>query len=98
MDQLFLEKLYNSHRACPTCPSPAEVATFFNDLLGTLFAEYTQVNFDSFDAFRQHMEDLRAELDRIVRFNPHRGKTDAGAIAGHFFEALPQMFNKLNED
>ena len=98
MDKSFLEKLYSSHRACPTCPSPTEVAIFFNDLLGTLFAEYTQLDFKSLDYFRQHMEALRTELDRIIRFNPHRGKADVGAIAGQFFDALPQIFDKLNED
>lgn len=98
MDQSFLEKLYSSHRACPTCPSPTEVARFFNDLLGTLFAEYAQLNFPSIGAFQQHLDALRTELDRIVRFNPHRGKADAGAIAGQFFEVLPQIFEKLNED
>jgi serine O-acetyltransferase len=98
MDKSFLEKLYNSHRACPTCPSPAEVALFFNNLLGTLFAEYTQLGFESLDRFREHMDGLRGELDRIVRFNPHRGKVDAGAIAGQFFDSLPQIFEKLNED
>jgi serine O-acetyltransferase len=74
------------------------VALFFNNLLGTLFAEYTQLGFESLDRFREHMDGLRGELDRIVRFNPHRGKVDAGAIAGQFFDSLPQIFEKLNED
>lgn len=98
MDKSFLEKLYHMHRACPTCPSPAEVAAFYDTLLGTLFAEYTQLNFESLEHFGKHMETLRSELDRIVRFNPHRGKVDAGAIAGQFFEALPTIHEKLNED
>ena len=98
MDKSFLQKLYNSHQACPTCPSPAEVAVFFNSLLGTLFAEYTQLSFGSADEFQTHMEGLQRELDRIVRFNPHRGKVDAGVIAGQFFDSLPEVYEKLNED
>jgi serine O-acetyltransferase len=98
MDQSFVQKLYNSHRACPTCPSPAEVAIFFNDLLGTLFAEYTQLNFQSYDHFKEHLDRLEKELDRIVRFNPHKGKVEVGAIAGHFFDLLPEILEKLNED
>ena len=98
MDKSFLQKLYKSHQACPTCPSPVEVSVFFNNLLGTLFAEYTQMSFDSEERFQQHIESLRSELDRIVRFNPHKGKVDAGNIAVRFFESLPEMFNKLNED
>lgn len=98
MDKSFLEKLYNSHQACPTCPSPAEVAVFFNSLLGTLFAEYTQLTFDSAAHFESHIEGLQAELDRIVRFNPHKGRIDAGAIAVQFFDTLPLIYEKLNED
>ena len=98
MDKSFLQKLYKTHQECPTCPSPAEVALFFNNLLGTLFAEYTQLSFPSLDHFTKHMEGLRAELDRIVRFNPHRGKGDVGAVAGQFFDSLPHIFEKLKED
>lgn len=98
MDKSFLQRLYHSHQACPTCPSPAEVAAFFNNLLGTLFADYTQLSFESEAAFEKHVKALQAELDRIVRFNPHRGQVDPGAIAGQFFDALQRIFEKLNED
>ncbi len=98
MDKSFLQKLYNTHQACLTCPSPAEVADFFVSLLGTLFAEYTQLTFESQDHFDRHMHDLQSELDRIIRFNPNRGKVEVGSIAGRFFDSLPQLFAKLNED
>ncbi len=98
MDKSFLQKLYNSHQACPSCPSPAEVADFFTRLLGTLFADYTQLTFQSEEDLEKHMAALKAELDHIVRYNPHRGDREAGAIAGQFFEALPDIFEKLNED
>ncbi|MGC1243774.1 MAG: serine O-acetyltransferase [Chryseosolibacter sp.] len=98
MDKSFLQKLYHSHQACPTCPSPAEVAAFFNNLLGTLFAEYTQLTFESQEHFEKHVSMLQTELDRIVKFNPHKGATDARAIAGQFFDALPLIFEKLNGD
>jgi len=98
MEKSFLQKLYNSHQACPTCPSPAEVALFFDNLLGTLFAEYTQLTFASEDHFQAHMEKLQSELDRIVRFNPHKGRKDPGAIAGEFFDSLPEVYEKLSQD
>ena len=98
MDKSFLQKLYNSHQACPTCPSPAEVAVFFNTLLGTLFAAYAQLSFQSPEQFQKHMEGLQVELDRIVRFNPHKGRGDVGKISEQFFNDLPLVFDKLNED
>lgn len=98
MDKSFLEKLYNAHQACPTCPSPAEVSVFFDTLLGTLFAEYAQLSFESAEQFGKHVDALQAELDRIVRFNPHRGKVDPRQITVQFFDALPQLYEKLIED
>lgn len=98
MDKSFVQKLYNSHRACPTCPSSVEVAAFFTTLLGTLFAEYAQLDFSSENDFEQHLDRLKAELDRIVRHNPYRGEVEAGAVAAEFFEGLPAIFEKLNED
>jgi serine O-acetyltransferase len=98
MDKSFLQKLFNSHQACPTCPSPAEVADFFTTLLGTLFAEYSQLNFSSEADFEAHIQRLEKELDRMIRFNPNRGKEDVGVIAGQFFDSLPQLFDKLKED
>lgn len=98
MDKSFLQKLYNAHQACPACPSSTEVATFFNSLLGTLFPEYNQLRFPTFDQFTRHMEALHAELDRIVRFNPQRGEVPVESIAAEFFKVLPQVQGKLNGD
>lgn len=98
MDNSFLQKLYNSHKECPTCASPSEVAVFFDRLLGTLFAEYTQLDFASLDDFSEHVDKLRAELDRFIRGNPRKQKGNAGAVSAQFFDALPQIFDKLNGD
>lgn len=98
MEKSFIRKLYDSHQACPTCPSPREVADFFTNLVGTLFAEYTQLSFESPGHFEQHLQNLQNELDRIVRFNPTRGQVEVGAIAGQFFDSLPEVFEKLNQD
>lgn len=98
MDKSFLKKLYDLHQACPTCPSPAEVADFFRNLLGTLFADFAQLTFDSAGQFEQHMAGLQHELDRIIRFNPVKNRIKVGAIAGQFFDSLPLIFEKLNQD
>ncbi len=98
MDSSFLQKLYNSHQECPLCPSPSEVAGFFDNLVGTLFAEYTQLNFPSLEHFLKHMEKLQSDLDRIIRFNPQQGNVESDSIAAKFFDSLPELFEKLNQD
>lgn len=98
MNRTFLHHLYHSHQACPTCPSPAEVAHFFTSLLGTLFADYTQMSFPTFESFEKHMADLRLELDRILLNNPNKGVHDVEKVGEQFFDSLPEIFEKLKQD
>jgi serine O-acetyltransferase len=98
MDKAFLEKLFRTHQECPSCASPAEVASFFSTLLGTLFADFTQMTFASADDFQRHAEKLRAELDRILRFNPKKGADDGAQIAENFFSKLPVLYEQIDQD
>ena len=97
MDE-FWQKLYHSHRACPSCPSPAEVAAFFTDLLETLFADYAQLSFESERAFENHIMGLKAELHRILRYNPGQGSTETISVCESFFQSLPSLYEKINQD
>jgi len=98
MDKAFISKLYITHQACPTCPAPVEVSKFFEDLLGALFADFTQLAHLSEDQFEALLETLQIELVRILRHNPTRGVVDAPQLAEDFFQALPVIFDKLQED
>jgi serine O-acetyltransferase len=98
MDQSFLRKLYHSHQACPTCPSPGEVAHFFTELLGTLFAECSQLSFSGESEFEEHIAQLRNELERIVKYNPSRGSADAKKLAQAFFDSVPTIFERIQHD
>ena len=98
MDSSFLRNLYYEHQACPTCPSPAEVSQFFVGLVGTLFADYTQLSFASEKDFEIHVDKLKAELARIIQYNPARQNALAPEIAREFFESLPKVHAKINQD
>lgn len=94
----FWQKLYHAHQACPSCPSPAEVAAFFTDLLETLFADYAQLSFESEKAFENHIMGLKAELHRILRYNPGQGSTETISVCESFFQSLPSLYEKINQD
>jgi serine O-acetyltransferase len=97
MDQ-FWQKLFHAHQACPTCPSPAEVAKFFSDLLGTLFPDYTQLSFSTEADFEKHLLGLKTELHRILRHNPSKGISEAVHVSEHFFQRLPGIHEKISGD
>lgn len=94
----FWKQLYEEHLSCPTCPSPAEVATFFTNLLGLLFADFAQTTFASEQEFEKHVVDLKVELHRILRFNPSRGTTEAIGVTEKFFQSLPFIYERISED
>jgi serine O-acetyltransferase len=98
MNKPFWHKLYLSHQACPALPSPAEIANFFTDLLSTLFAEFTQKSFTTEQAFEDHVDELKKELHRILQYTPSRGNIEASVLANKFFDALPALYEKIDQD
>ena len=98
MDKNFLHKLYQSHQTCPTCPAPSEVSAFYVDLLGALFADFTQLASLSEEQFEKLIEKLEKELERILRHNPTRGSGNPSQLRDKFFNALPVIYDKLGQD
>jgi serine O-acetyltransferase len=66
--------------------------------LGTLFADFTQLNFSDERAFANHLESLKNELERIVQYNPNKGSGNAKTITDRFFELLPELYQRINQD
>jgi len=98
MDKNFLRKLYQSHQTCPTCPAPSEVSAFYVELLGALFADFTQLASLSESQFEQHIEQLEKELERILRHNPTKGSGNPAQLKDQFFSLLPTIYDKLEQD
>lgn len=98
MDTSFLHNLFHTHKSCPSCPTPSEVSTFFTDLLGTLYADFVKLSFQTEPEFKKHVEGLRTELERILTFSPQRTSQQASEIAVRFFETLPQLYDTINKD
>lgn len=98
MDQPFLRKLFQAHTACPTCPSPAEVGQYYVQLLGTLFPDFSPLSFASESELENHVKQLKSELKRILLHNPTQGKSDPEKTAEAFFDALPLVFEKIQQD
>ena len=98
MDKNFLRQLYQSHQSCPTCPAPSEVSAFYVDLLGSLFADFTQLSSLSEAEFELHFAQLEKELERILRHNPTRGSVNPAKLRERFFDALPRIYEKLGQD
>jgi serine O-acetyltransferase len=98
MDKEFVNNLYKAHLECSSCPSPQSVAQFFTELLGTLFPDFSSLSFSSPREFELHLEKLKLQLDQLLFKSSKSNSMHAEKIAGDFFEALPVIHHKLNQD
>ena len=97
MNAQFLKKIYATHQECTTCPSPSDVAGFFDTLLGALFADFTQLAHLSESGFLELMEKLQKDLDRLLQQNPSQlGKVSE--ITQAFFDAIPTLYDAIMDD
>ncbi len=98
MDKSFIHKLFLSHQECPTCPAPADVALFFDELLGALFADFTQLSHLSEEQFEALLHRLKHDLERFLQHSPHHGEGDPVVLANQFFDSVPALFEELQQD
>lgn len=98
MDQKFLHWLYQAHQACPDCPSPATVAQFFTDLLGTLFPDFTKMRFADAEEFVLHTEQLRQQLLKLIHQGTGQPLSESETATEQFFNQLPQIYEQLQQD
>lgn len=98
MDRDFINSLYVRQQACPNCPAPEAVVNWFNELLGTLFPDFAQQQFNSQKEFELHFEKLRLQLEQILSRNPLKSERESSDIADSFFNGLPLTFQKLDQD
>ncbi len=98
MDKTFLQSLYQSHQACPTCPSPAEVSKIFTRLLGALFPDFSPDSFSTLEEFELHLKRLQGDLEEMLKHVPGKRSVDPKRIANLFFESLPRIHQRLVHD
>ncbi len=98
MDNTFLQKLYQSHQACPTCPSPAEVSQFYTQLLGVLFPDFSHESYSSPEDFENHIKKLQSDLEEMIRNTPGKKIVNEQLVVNQFFNALPKIHQRLEHD
>jgi serine O-acetyltransferase len=98
MDKIFLERLFESHKACPTCPSPEEVTQIFKQLLGILFPDYSEETFQTLEQFEAHVKNTKNSLEHMVGNTAGNSHQEASVAVNKFFESLPTVYKKLEGD
>ncbi len=98
MNDDFIDKLLNEHKSKTGCPSPAEVAEFFKDLLGLLFCDYTNDTlYTRAQVVVAYQQNKMALVDLLLK-NDIEDKSGVHQIADGFFERLPIVHSLLHLD
>jgi serine O-acetyltransferase len=98
MDKAFIQKLYQEHQVCPTCPSPEDVSQIFNKLMGALFADFSNDAFHSLEEFDAFIKALQVEFGEMIRNAPGNKYPDVNEVVRTFFDSLPNIHQQLEHD
>ena len=80
MDKIFLQRLFESHKACPTCPSPEEVTQIFKQLLGILFPDYSEETFQTLEQFEAYVKNTKKTPNTTNKSPNITKRTNKGLI------------------
>lgn len=98
MEKDFIQRLFKEHRDCITGPPPSAVVHFFNELVSTLFPDFSTLHFNTIIEFELHLEKMKLQLDQLLFQNPVRNHSGDRKIAHKFFEFLPSLHANLKQD
>ncbi len=98
MEESFLSHLFHKQQTCPECPTAVEVGAFFDELLGVLYPHHSSRKFDSMARFELHILTLKEGLYEMLYLAPNRGEDKVSNKAELFFNRLPGLYDKLNQD
>ncbi len=97
LDDAFVADRFRAHRACAGCPSPQDVATWLDEVLGFVFPELALRRFDDLAAFRAHGDELGARLVGLAHDCPDAAAF-ADSVAEGFLAGLAALHERLEED
>lgn len=92
-----MKMLFEKNTTCADCPSPKEIISFTDGIISILFPAFDKKEFETFEAFESHVEQLKAELQLLLARNPDQSVSSED-ISARFFESLPDIHGLLQED
>lgn len=94
----FIDKVYHAHRQCSDCPSPKVIQAFFEELLGTIFPEYSVNRLKEREEIAERFSELEFTLAAILESNPQLHEREGKVIAHDFFQSLEKIFDWIHWD
>lgn len=98
MKDSFIKKIYDSHQEYTKIPSKAAIISFFNELLGVLFPDFSSHRVESEKQVEQILNSLQHKMrDVLLKNISLEGDTQEEVIEA-FFDSLPTLYTRLEKD
>lgn len=98
MEDRFIEQLYLAHRNAPAIPSPDMVCDWLDGLLKLLFPELAEHDYHSLREFRQHYNESKLELCKLLEAVGPSLAIPVDAAEKAFLDTLPGVHDLLLKD
>lgn len=98
MDQSFINSLFKEHQQAATCPPPRQVIAFHKKLMGALFPEYAQKDFESSGELARFFDELKRDFQELLEKSSMCNQQSTEVVASSFFAKLPEIKAKIHLD
>ncbi len=98
MNQSFIQRIYKSHQDCGKCPPTSAVVNFFDEMMGLLFPPFSQNPVGAEDDLHEYIRGLQLDMDKLLYNNLLNPDEQASQVVERFFDALPEVYDKLLKD
>jgi len=98
MDQNFIDKIYHTHQEYTKVPATSAIISFFNDLLGVLFPDFSSHPAKSQEHVAEILDQLQHKLRKILTNNIVLEGDTKEEIVEAFFDSLPTLYDRIELD
>lgn len=98
MNEQLIQLLFNKQAGVEPVPSNTRIANWAAGLICVLYPEKSECLFDSPQAIRQQLNQLKEELTNILHATKACSRCNNMQVAADFFEDLPALYRILNTD
>lgn len=98
MDKVFINELYQHQAGIEPVPSNQRIAHWASQVLCVLYPEKAECLFASAEAMLAKWEELKDELESLLKSTAACRFQDPGEKAAAFFSELPSLRSKLQKD
>lgn len=94
----FINRLYQEHQLCQSCPNPTEVSNFFVHILGIMYMDFADRKYSTLDDISVALASSQKSFETLLGRNPLNAVLGVENLSVKIFNRLPSIYDALNKD